>query len=55
MPAFEILAEERAPESETPTVPRTAERKIKVRRFHTLGVKDHARLLLLSLPKIPSY
>jgi hypothetical protein len=46
MPAFEILAEERAPESETPAVPRTTECKTRVRRLHAWGPKDHARLLL---------
>lgn len=46
MPAIEILAEEQAPERETSAVLRTTLGKTRVRRFHTLGVKDHARLLL---------
>ena len=46
MPAIEILAEERAPENETQAVPGATERRTRVRRFHALGLKDYARLLL---------
>ena len=46
MPAIEILAEETAPDSETPPAPPAPERKMRVRRFYALGLKDHARLLL---------
>src|SRR5499433_204625 len=46
MPAIEILAEETAPDGETPVALPAPERKTRVRRFYALGLKDHARLLL---------
>jgi hypothetical protein len=46
MPTFEIVAEEPAVDSGTPATLSANEGQTKVRRFHPLGLKDHARLLL---------
>ena len=46
MPAFEIVAEKPALDSGTPATLPAKERKTRVRRFHALGLKDYARLLL---------
>ena len=46
MPTFEIVAEEPAPDTGTPASLPAKEHQTKVRRFHPLGAKDHARLLL---------
>ena len=45
MPAFEVVAAEPAQENRTSTIP-ADERKLRVRRFRALTLKDHARLLL---------
>jgi len=46
MPAFEVVAAEPAQDSETRAMPPANEHKPRVRRFHALTLKDHARLLL---------
>jgi hypothetical protein len=46
MPTFEIVAEEPALDSGTPATVPAKEHTTRVRRFHALGLKDHARLLL---------
>ena len=46
MPTFEVVAAEPARDSGTTTMPPATERTPKVRRFHALSLKDHARLLL---------
>jgi hypothetical protein len=54
MPAFEILAEEPALDSGTPTTLPAKERKTGVRRFYALGLKDHVRLPSRSI-RMPLY
>ena len=46
MPTFEVVATEPSQDSGTPARPPDEERKPRVRRFHALTLKDHARLLL---------
>lgn len=46
MPTFEVVAAGPAQESGTPVMSAAKERKPRVRRFHALTLKDHARLLL---------